>query len=135
MGGTVLALAAGRVERSLSVGGAAGALIALIGTALVTWSLTTLKSWRFLPAVAANHELCTTGPYALVRHPMYLAVDLLGLGLAVWVPTTPMALGALALVVGGDLRARAEERALLQSFGERYRDYMERVQRMIPGIY
>ena len=135
IGGIAFALATGRVERSISVGGVAGALLVVVATALLTWSLVALKSWRFLPTVAADHELCTSGPYALVRHPMYVAIDLLGLGLAIWVPGVPTALGAAAFVVGGDLRARAEEKVLLQSFGARYEEYMKRVRRTIPGVY
>jgi protein-S-isoprenylcysteine O-methyltransferase Ste14 len=66
---------------------------------------------------------------------MYVAVDLLALGSAAWVPTRLVIVGALLLLVGGDLRARAEEKVLVEAFGRRYRDYMTRVRRMLPGIY
>ncbi|MBI4486445.1 MAG: hypothetical protein HY655_10580 [Acidobacteria bacterium] len=66
---------------------------------------------------------------------MYLAIDLLAVGSAVWVPTPLVLIGAVALAIGGDLRARIEERALLEAFGERYRNYLRRVRRTVPGIY
>ncbi len=116
-------------------GAVLGALTIVAGTALLAWSLSALRSWRFLPEITLDHELCTTGPYALVRHPNYLALDLLGLGSATWLPTMPMLIAAVLLVVGGDWRARVEEKALIGAFGDRYRDYMRRVRRSIPGIY
>lgn len=133
--GLVFALLTGRVARALTVRGALGAAIVLVATLLMCWSLVALRSWRLLPRVGPEHQLCTTGPYALVRHPMYLAIDLLGLGSAVWAPTAPVIVAAVALVVGGDLRARAEEKVLLEYFGDRYRDYMKQARRTIPGVY
>lgn len=133
-GATALGLAGGDVERSVSPRGLAGAGTIVAGAALLTWSLAALRSWRFLPEIEPDHELCTTGPFALVRHPTYLALDLLGLGSLIWHVSVPMAVAAALLVLGGDLRARVEERALVESFGDRYRDYMMRVPRMIPGL-
>ena len=66
---------------------------------------------------------------------MYLAVDVLGLGSAVWVATPVVTLAALLLVIGGDLRGRAEEEVLLAAFKDRYRHYMRQVRRIVPGIY
>jgi len=43
--------------------------------------------------------------------------------------------GTTLVIAGGDIRARAEEKILLQAFGERYRDYMKRARRLIPGLY
>jgi protein-S-isoprenylcysteine O-methyltransferase Ste14 len=134
-GGLVLALQQGNVDRSVTVRGMVGTLIVLVAALFMAWSHAFLRSWRLLPELDTGHQLCTTGPYAVVRHPMYLAINLLGLGIAIWVPTPEVTLAAALLVVGGDLRARAEERALLEALGERYRDYMQHVRRMVPGIY
>ena len=70
-----------------------------------------------------------------IRHPIYLAFDLLGVGLAVAVPTPMVIAGAVLLIVGGDLRARAEERALVEAFGNRYQEYARHVARRIPGVH
>lgn len=129
------ALIAGRIARLMNPQGAFGAVVILSADILMTWSFTALRSWRLLPQVDSGHQLCTTGPYRFVRHPMYLAVDLLGLGSAVWVPTPVVTLAAVLLMVGGDLRARSEEKVLLQAFGDRYRDYMRAVRRTLPGVY
>jgi protein-S-isoprenylcysteine O-methyltransferase Ste14 len=131
--GLVLALQQGNVDRGATVKEAVGTLIVLVAASFMAWSHTFLRSWRLLPELDTGHQLCTTGPYAVVRHPMYLAINFLGLGSAIWVPTPVLMFAAALLVVADDLRARAEEKALLEAFGERYRNYMQRVRRMIPG--
>lgn len=133
--GLFLALEAGRIARTLTGQGAIGAVIIVLADILMAWSFMALHSWRLLPKVEAGHELCTTGPYEFVRHPMYLAINLLGVGSAVWVPTPVVALATVLLMIGGDLRARAEERVLLEAFADRYRSYMRRVRRTLPGVY
>ena len=115
--------------------GAIGAVIILSADTFMWWSFMALQSWRLLPTVEAGHELCTTGPYGFVRHPIYLAVDLLGIGSAIWAATPVAGLAAILLVIGGDLRARAEEKVLVEAFRDRYRSYMLRVRRTLPGIY
>lgn len=133
--GIAFALVEGRVFRAVTVRGVLGAVLIVCAVLLMAWSITALRSWRLLPTIDAGHELCTTGPYGLVRHPMYLAIDLLGLGSAVWAATPVVILGTLFLVIGGDFRARLEEKVLLAAFKDRYRHYMRRVRRMVPGIY
>lgn len=133
--GVALALVDGRVSRAVSLRGAVGGFLLLCAVFLMTWSLAVLRSWRLLPVVDSGHQLCTTGPYGLVRHPMYLAIDLLGLGSAAWVGTLPVLLAAGLLVLGGDLRARREEKVLIEVFGDRYRDYVRRVRRTVPLLY
>lgn len=133
--GVAYALAQGEVARAVTARGLLGAGLLLAATVLMMWSFSALRSWRLLPTVDPGHELCTTGPYGLVRHPMYLAVDLLGIGSAVWVGTSPVLIAAVLLVAGGDLRARREERALVTAFGERYRSYRGRVRRIVPFVY
>ena len=133
--GIVLALVQGRVSRAVTARAVLGAVVLLCAVLLIAWSIGALRSWRLLPTVGAAHELCTTGPYGFVRHPMYLAINLLAVGSLVWVPTPLVITGTLLLIVGGDLRARLEERVLLEAFGERYRRYMRRVRRTVPDVY
>ena len=134
-GGLGFALLTGGVPRAVTLQGALGALVLVSADALMAWAFLVFRSWRILPKLDLVHELCSSGPYALVRHPMYLAVDLLALGSALWVPTPPVIAGALLLILGGDLRARAEEKLLLGAFGDGYRWYLQRVRRIVPGVY
>ncbi|MDP9122046.1 MAG: isoprenylcysteine carboxylmethyltransferase family protein, partial [Acidobacteriota bacterium] len=73
--------------------------------------------------------------FQFVRHPIYLAMVLLALGTVLWIPNLYTVLGAVVMAIGSDLRGRAEEKLMLLSFGDTYRNYMGRVKRFVPGIY
>jgi protein-S-isoprenylcysteine O-methyltransferase Ste14 len=64
-----------------------------------------------------------------------MGLNLLALGSAIWAPTWTLWIAAVLMAVGGDLRARAEERILERAFGSTYRDYCRRTPRFVPGIY
>ena len=111
-----------------------GAVVMLLADGLIAWTLLVFGSWRLLARIEPRHQLVTTGPFGLVRHPNYLALILLALGTCLWIPT-PWLLGALvAIMLTSERRARAEERLLVETFGERYRAYRGRVRRWIPGL-
>lgn len=113
----------------------AGALVILAGAAFMCWALLFFRSWRFRAKLEAGHELATGGPFGIVRHPIYLGLNLLAVGTLLWVPTGIELAAALLLILGSDLRARSEERLLLEGFGDRYRAYMGRTRRFVPGVY
>jgi protein-S-isoprenylcysteine O-methyltransferase Ste14 len=110
---------------------------ALIGVAiiLVSWALAFLRSWRVRAKLAPGHELTTNGPFRLLRHPIYMALNLLALGTAFWVPTATVWAAFILVVIGSDVRARAEEHILARAFGTAYADYCARTKRFVPGVY
>jgi protein-S-isoprenylcysteine O-methyltransferase Ste14 len=112
-----------------------GASVIVSGAALMSWALVYFRSWRFRAKLDQGHQLATGGPFRLMRHPIYMGLNLLALGTAIWVPTAIVWVGFALMVLGSDLRARAEEKLLEQSFGEPYRSYLARTQRFVPGIY
>ena len=114
---------------------APAATLGLLAVALAAWTVTSFRSWRVRAIVAPEHELATSGPFALVRHPVYLTADLLAIATGLWRPAPLVLLGAAVIAVAGDLRARAEERLLVAAFGERYRAYQRRVRRFLPYLY
>ena len=133
--GLLSELAGNRAPRAGAAAALPGALLLVLAIGLLSWSLWVFRSWRLLAELDRGHELCTRGPFRWVRHPIYLACDLLALGTAIWIGAPRVWVGVVLVVLGGDLRARAEERILLAAFGERYRDYMNRSSRLIPGLY
>ncbi len=110
------------------------ALLAL-GAAAAAWALAVFRSYRLQATLEAGHELCEAGPFRFVRHPIYLAFGLLGLGSALWAPTVATWTVAALLWLVADLRARGEERLLEDTFGDRYRRYRDGTARLLPGLY
>ena len=93
------------------------------------------KQWRYEAALSADHDLIQTGPYALVRHPIY--ASMLGMLLAAGFCLTwwPMFLAGLAFfLLGTEIRIHAEERLLAGRFGETYAAYRARVPAYIPYV-
>jgi protein-S-isoprenylcysteine O-methyltransferase Ste14 len=113
-----------------------GCFLALAGAALVLWSRTALGSaWSFVPMADQGTGLVTTGPYRLVRHPIYLGLSLLAMGEALAFSSWPaVAVVFSAIVPTFVWRACAEERLLADTFGERYAHYRKQTKMMIPYL-
>jgi protein-S-isoprenylcysteine O-methyltransferase Ste14 len=113
-----------------------GSLLAVAGAALVLRSRVELgPAWSFVPKADQGTGLATTGPYRLVRHPIYLGLTLLAIGQALAFGSWP----ALVIVLSGIVptfawRARAEEKLLSRTFGERYAVYRQRTKMIIPYL-
>ena len=114
---------------------AAGSLVIGAGAALVVSALVSFRSWRFRAAVDGDHQLATGGPFRIMRHPIYMGLNLLALGTAIWIPTAIVWTGFVLMVIGSDLRARSEEAILARAFGQTYREYRARTRRFVPGLY
>ena len=113
-----------------------GSLLASAGAALILRSRAALGSaWSFVPTADQATALITTGPYRLVRHPIYLGLALLAIGNATAFSNWPAALIVLCGIVPTFAwRARVEERVLSRTFGERYVQYREQTRLIIPGV-
>jgi protein-S-isoprenylcysteine O-methyltransferase Ste14 len=109
--------------------GAASALFA----AWAMWSLG--RSYGIRTDIFEGHRLVTGGPYAFVRHPMYLGIVLYHLG-ATLVLQSPLllALTALVIVPYTALRIAYEERPLVATFGDRYASYQRDVPPLLPFL-
>lgn len=111
-----------------AVGGPPAALAVISAIVLVpgvtAWAWSVVLILRHVP----RDELITSGPYALVKHPLYTAVALLVLPWAGFLLDTWLgALLGLALYLGSRLFAPAEDAALARTFGDRWEEYRSRV--------
>jgi len=107
---------------------AAGFLLMVAGILKIGAKLTAL------PRPAEEATLVESGPYRIVRHPMYAGAILMAFG---WAPLSGgwLTLGyAAILFVFFDLKTRREERWLCERFPD-YPAYRERVRKLIPFIY
>lgn len=112
-----------------------GALIIIAGAALAVSALLSFRSWRLRAQIDAGHQLATGGPFRYLRNPIYMALNLLAIGSAVWIPTATAWIAVALMCIGSDVRARVEESVLRETFGEEYRAYAARTRRFIPGLY
>jgi protein-S-isoprenylcysteine O-methyltransferase Ste14 len=112
-----------------------GAAITTGGLLFSVWGRRHLgKNWSQEVTVKEGHELITSGPYALVRHPIYTGLLLAFIGSAVargeW-----RGLLAVALVFGTLWhKLRLEEKWMRAQFGESYAAYSRRVAALVPYI-
>jgi protein-S-isoprenylcysteine O-methyltransferase Ste14 len=92
-------------------------------------------AWRIGVDPEERTELVTSGPFGLVRNPIYSAMIPTVLGLVLMVPNV-LAIGAIvALVVALELQVRlVEEPYLRQVHGQEYAEYAARVGRFVPGV-
>ena len=111
-----------------------GAVLLIAGTAFTLWARWVLGGmWSSAPGVKAGHELRTTGPYALTRHPIYTGMLAMLLGTALIDGGVTLAVFA-AVCVYMVFKMREEERLMAETFGEQYTAYRRRTPQVIPGL-
>jgi protein-S-isoprenylcysteine O-methyltransferase Ste14 len=117
-------------------GHAAGAVLAVAGIAATLYAQLAMgASWRIGVDPAERTELVTTGPFALVRNPIFSAMLPTGLGLVLLVPSWPAIAGLVCLAVALELQVRVvEEPYLLRAHGATYAEYAARTGRFVPGV-
>ena len=92
-------------------------------------------SWRIGVDASERTELVASGPFRYSRNPIFAAMGLVAVGLALLVGNVVAIVGALALLVSLELQVRiVEEPYLLSTHGDAYRRYAARVGRFVPGI-
>lgn len=109
-------------------------MLAAAGLGLAVWARVTLgRLWSAAVTRKEGHRIVDSGPYGLVRHPIYTAL-LMGSAAIALAKGTPIALGGLALmIVGYTIKARLEERFLAEELGfAAYAAYRQRVPMLIP---
>jgi protein-S-isoprenylcysteine O-methyltransferase Ste14 len=112
-----------------------GLAVLLAATALTLWARLALGAmWSAAPTVKQEHQLRTSGPYAITRHPIYTGLlgMMLGSGLLAgsgrWILYFPI---YLVLV---EFKIRTEERLMLAEFPDDYPRYRQRVPQLVPGL-
>lgn len=90
------------------------------------WVLAMFQLGKSLAILPGGDRLVTHGVYKILRHPVYLGIDLTFLGLFLAIGSTHGMIYLLLVVLPLNFaRARLEEKALLAKFGETYRAYRD----------
>jgi protein-S-isoprenylcysteine O-methyltransferase Ste14 len=112
-----------------------GLAILLAATAFTLWARLALGTmWSGAPTVKRDHQLRTSGPYGVTRHPIYTGMPGMMLGSLLlagggrWILPFPVFLVLL------EIKIRVEERLMLAEFPDDYPRYRERVPKLVPGL-
>lgn len=114
---------------------AIGAILVVVGLGFAIWARYHIgRNWSGVITVKEDHTLVKTGPYALVRHPIYSGLLLAILGSAI-ARGHIGAILAIALILYAILRrVRIEEQWMAQTFGQDYVDYAATTPALLPFI-
>ncbi len=107
----------------------------LFPAAAITWHRTARYFTRDV-AVSADQKVVQNGPYRSIRHPAYSGTFLTMLGVGLAMTNWASLVALLVCVFLGHLhRVRVEEKALIQTIGQQYLEYMHRTRRFIPLVF
>lgn len=113
----------------------AGLALLAAATAFTLWARSALgRMWSSTPMVKEGHELRTSGPYGITRHPIYtgfigmLLGSALASGIVMWGFVTVLVIALFSSKI------RTEERLMTAEFPEAYPSYRRRVPQLVPGL-
>lgn len=91
-------------------------------------------NWSSRARIRAEHTLSTSGPYRIVRHPIYSGLLLLYLGTAVILGQARGYIAFAIAFITWLIKSRTEDRFLAERFGPDFTAYRRRTKALIPGI-
>lgn len=111
-----------------------GAVLGVLGTAYAIWARVHLgRNWSPIPNVKEEHELVTSGPYRLVRHPIYTGMIVAALGTAFVIPVWFAIFAAITAMF--IWRVRVEEDLMTKQFPNHYPEYKKHTWALIPYVW
>jgi protein-S-isoprenylcysteine O-methyltransferase Ste14 len=112
-----------------------GLFMVAAGLGFAVWARVYLgRNWSATVTIKRDHELVRTGPYGVVRHPIYTGILLALLGTAIAIGEWRGLLALASITIGFLFKIRTEERFMGELFGERYARYRAEVPALIPFI-
>jgi protein-S-isoprenylcysteine O-methyltransferase Ste14 len=109
-------------------------ILCVFGVALAIWARLHLgRNWSPAPNLKEGHELITSGPYKIIRHPIYTGILMAMLGSALVSPPW-----LIAFVIFGCMfvwRVKKEEDLLMKQFPNQYPEYKKQTWALVPYIW
>ena len=104
---------------------------------LFDWSSKTMgRNWALVARTRGDASLVTSGPFAYVRNPIYVALGLFMVAIAIaYGHVASLAVAAPIFALGTWMRVTREEKLLRATFGAAYDAYAARVKRFVPGLF
>jgi protein-S-isoprenylcysteine O-methyltransferase Ste14 len=110
-------------------------VVTLAGIAFTWWARIHLgRFWSNAITHKEGHKVIDTGPYGMVRHPIYTGLILGMIATGIAVGTVSAVLGAILISLGMAWKAKMEEVFLGQELGPDYVTYRQRVPMIIPFL-
>jgi len=110
-------------------------VLQVLAVLLMIWARVTFGARSFHAAAGPTEgQLVTTGPYAIVRHPIYAAIALFTLSALLSNWSRENGIAALVIVVATVIRVESEERLLRRKYAD-YAEYSGRTSRILPPLY
>jgi protein-S-isoprenylcysteine O-methyltransferase len=115
----------------------AGIALMWLGVFLRGWAIVTLgRFFRTSVIIQGGHHIVMHGPYRYVRNPSYSGAVLTILGMGLAMGNAFSAAAAVAgILIAYARRITVEQRALVEHFGQPYRDYIQRTWALIPFVW
>jgi protein-S-isoprenylcysteine O-methyltransferase Ste14 len=114
----------------------AGFCVFFVGA--LTYDMTLIVAGKYLrpstSGIPGDHKLVRSGPFAVVRHPLYVSYFLITVGLAGVLHIGWILIPSLCIAFGIYPTAKAEEEVLVEQFGEEYIKYRQEVGMFLPKI-
>ena len=125
----------GRVFPSTEITYWSGVVVLVAGLLFSVWARIHIgRNWSGIVTLKQEHELIQSGPYRLVRHPIYTGLLLGFIGTAIARDEWRGWLAVLIALAALWRKLRLEERWLTEQFGETYSQYRDKVASLIPFI-
>lgn len=117
--------------------GVLGDAFAIVGVAFAIWARVVLgRNWSgAVVLVREGQGLVQSGPYAIVRHPIYTGFLTALIGTALTLGTLAAWLGVVAALIAFLIRVDIEDRLMAAAFGEAHAAYRARTRRLIPFVW
>lgn len=112
-----------------------GAAVTVGGILFAVWARRHLgRNWSNAVTIKHDHELIRTGPYALVRHPIYTGILTGFLGTAIALSQVRGVIGFILIFLVLWAKLRMEEEWMRSQFGETYATYVHQTAALVPYI-
>jgi protein-S-isoprenylcysteine O-methyltransferase len=117
--------------------GISGLVLVFAGVAFAIWARFTLGSnWSgIIMGTKEEHDLVQSGPYAIVRHPIYAGILIAMVGTALTTGRLASYIGLAAGLVAFMIRVNIEEKLMSEQFGETHKVYRRRTKKLIPFVW
>ena len=113
-----------------------GAGVTIAGLLFAAWAREHLGSnWSRSVTIKQGHELITTGPYAVVRHPIYTGILTGFLGMAIAISQVRGFIVFALIFLAFWIKLRMEEQWMRSQFGETYASYAHQTAALVPYLF